>query len=118
GIVHIRDGTPPTWRLTVAQHAHNHRLRRGRHSPDGTLLVRWELEGEPVAVDVATGSSPDHLDHQHETTVPSGQTTLRLPGHPGGRPCVSVAPHGGGPAVVVADRRVLFEGVTNSTTCT
>jgi protein-tyrosine phosphatase len=31
----------------------------------------------------------------------------------GGRQFVSVAPHGDGPAVVVADRRVPFQGVTN-----
>jgi len=81
--------------------------------PDGELLVRWEFEGEPVAVDVATGSSADHLDHRHETTMPFGQTTLRLSPDASGRPFVSVAPHGGGPAVVAADRRVPFEGVTN-----
>ena len=40
--------------------------------PGGELLVRWELDGEPVAVDVATGLRPDHLNHRHETTVPSG----------------------------------------------
>ena len=80
--------------------------------PDGELLVSWELDGEPVAVDVATGSRPDHLDHRHETTVPSGEA-LRLPHDARGRLFVSVAPHGGGSAVVSADRRVHFEGVTN-----
>jgi protein-tyrosine phosphatase len=81
--------------------------------PDGALLVRWEFEGEPVAVDVATGSTADHVDHRHETTLPLGQTALRLSPEASGRPFVSVAPHGGGPAVVAADRRVPFEGVTN-----
>jgi protein-tyrosine phosphatase len=81
--------------------------------PDGTVLVRWRLEGEPVAVDVATGSTADHLDHEHETTVMAGQTWLRLRGRGGGRQFVSVAPHGGGPAVVAADRRVPFEGIAN-----
>ena len=81
--------------------------------PDGELLVRWELDGESVAVDVATGSRPDHLDHRHVTTVPSGQTVLRLPREATGRLFVSVAPHSGGSAAVAADRRVPFEGVTN-----
>jgi protein-tyrosine phosphatase len=80
---------------------------------EGELLVRWEFEGEPGAVDVSTGSTADHLDHRYETTVPSGQTTLRLPHDASGRLFVSVAPSGGGPAVVASDRRVPFEGVTN-----
>ncbi len=81
--------------------------------PDGELLVRWEVDGEPVAVDVATGSRPDHLDHRHERTVPSDQTVLRLPHDATGRLFVSVAPHDGGSVVVATDRRVPFEGVTN-----
>jgi protein-tyrosine phosphatase len=81
--------------------------------PDGELLARWEFEGEPVAVDVATGFSADSVDHQHQRTVPPDQTSLRLSGHAGRRQFVSVAPHGGGPAVVAADRRVPFEGATN-----
>jgi len=81
--------------------------------PDGAHLVRWELEGEPVAVDVAIGSTMDHVDHRHETTVPAGQTRVRLDGPSEGRTFVSVAPHGGGPAVIAADRRVPFEGVSN-----
>jgi protein-tyrosine phosphatase len=81
--------------------------------PDGELLVRWELEGEPVAVDVALGRTADHLDHRHETTVPAGQNILRLPGDKSGRLFVSVAPRGGGSHVMAADRRVPFEGVTN-----
>jgi protein-tyrosine phosphatase len=80
--------------------------------PDGTLTVRWAFEGEPVAVDVATGPSPDHVDHQHQTTVAASQTTLQL-ARRRGRQYVSVAPRQGGPAVVAADRRVPFEGVTN-----
>jgi protein-tyrosine phosphatase len=81
--------------------------------PDGAVTVSWAFEGDPVAVDVATGSSADHLDHQHHTTVAADQTTLQLGRRGGGRLFVSVAPHGGGPAVVAADRRVPFEGVTN-----
>ena len=80
--------------------------------PDG-LVIGWELEGEPAAVDVAIGTSVDHLDHQYEVTVPAGETSLRMMRRPGGRQFVSVAPNGGGSAVVAAERRIPFESVTN-----
>lgn len=80
---------------------------------DGSALVRWELEGPPAAVDVATGSTPDHIDHAHEATVPAGETSLVVAGRRDGRLFVSVAPHDAGPAVVAADRRVPFEGIRN-----
>jgi protein-tyrosine phosphatase len=81
--------------------------------PDGALLIRWDIEGPPVDVDVATGPTADHLDHRHETRVEAGQTSLQLLRPPAPRTFVSVAPHGGGPAAVAADRRIAFEGVTN-----
>jgi protein-tyrosine phosphatase len=81
--------------------------------PDGRALVRWELEGPPVAVDVAAGSTPEAIDHAHVATVPAGQTSLLVTARGGGRLFVSVAPHGTGPAVVAADRRVPFEGIQN-----
>jgi protein-tyrosine phosphatase len=80
---------------------------------DGSLLVTWELTGDPVPVDVGVGASPDRRDHRHEVTVPAGTTSWLLV-HPGdGRLFVSVAPHGSGPGVVVTDRRVAFRGITN-----
>ena len=81
--------------------------------PDGSIVVSWAVEGEPTAVDVATGSTPDHLDHRHETTVDAGTTSLALAPREAPRVFVSVAPHGDGPAVVAADRRVAFEGIQN-----
>jgi len=81
--------------------------------PDGALVVRWELDGGESAVDVACGATPDHVDHAHEVTVPAGQTSVGLAGRGRARQFVSVAPHGGGSAVVAADRRVPFEGITN-----
>jgi protein-tyrosine phosphatase len=80
---------------------------------DGTTVVRWELEGPPVAVDVATGSTPEAIDHAHVAVVPAGETSLVVTGPGRGRLFVSVAPHGTGPAVVGADRRVPFEGIQN-----
>lgn len=80
---------------------------------DGRALVRWEIEGTPAAVDLATGPTPDRIDHTHEATVPAGQTSLLVAGRGDGRLFVSVSPHGTGPAVVAADRRVPFAGVQN-----
>jgi protein-tyrosine phosphatase len=80
---------------------------------DGSLLVRWAIEGDPIPVDVATGSTPDHIDHRHETTLSAGELSVRIGPLGPGRHFVSVAPHGRGPAVVAADRRVPFEGITN-----
>jgi protein-tyrosine phosphatase len=79
---------------------------------DGSLLVRWQLEGGPAPVDVAAGPTPRQVDHDHQATVPAGVTSLRLPGGPK-RWYVSVAPHGGGSAVIAAERRVPFEGISN-----
>ncbi len=81
--------------------------------PDGSVLVSWELEGDPVAVDLAVGPTPDHLDHRHETTVPAGRTSWRLTRPEQGRLFVSVSPRGRGPAVVTTDRRIAFRGITN-----
>jgi protein-tyrosine phosphatase len=80
---------------------------------DDTLVVRWELEGEPVAVDVAMGTSANHAHHQLHATVPAGETSFRVPRISGGRQFVSVVSHGGGPSVVAAERRIPFEAVTN-----
>jgi protein-tyrosine phosphatase len=80
---------------------------------DDAVAIRWEFQGEPVAVDVAIGNTADHLDHQHEATVPAGETSFRVARQRRVRQFVSVAPHSGGPAVVAAERRMPFEGVTN-----
>ena len=80
---------------------------------DGSLSVQWDLDGGPAAVDVAIGPSPERIDHEHQLTVPAGRTEVHLDGLGRGRWYVSVAPTAGGAAVVSADRRVAFEGVTN-----
>ena len=80
---------------------------------DGHALVRWQLEGAPAAVDVATGPTPAAIDHTHVATVPADETSLLVTGPGNRRLFVSVAPDGAGPAVVAADRRVPFAGVQN-----
>lgn len=76
------------------------------------LVVRWDLSGAEAAVDIGVGPSPEGVDHAHVTTVAGGRRSARL-ANLGDRHCyVSVAPHGGGGAVV-GERRLPFEGVTN-----
>lgn len=86
---------------------------RADTDPSGLLRLWWVLGGPPCAVDIAVGSTPDHIDHQHVVTVPAGQTTWSLDRPASARVFVSVAPHGGGPAVVTCDRRIAFRGITN-----
>jgi protein-tyrosine phosphatase len=64
-------------------------------------------------VDIGVGPSPDAIDHVHTLTVGPGLRSARLEGLGPGRHYVSIAPHGGGGAVVVGERRVPFDGVTN-----
>jgi protein-tyrosine phosphatase len=77
------------------------------------LLVNWSLAGADVGVDIGVGRSPDAIDHRHTLTVAAGPRSARIDGLGSGRHYVSVAPHGGGGAIVVAERRLPFEGVTN-----
>ena len=79
----------------------------------GPTEVRWVVEGPAVAVEVAVGAGPDTVDHRHAATVPAGTTAHTLGPLGPGRHFVSVAPEGGGPAAVAADRRIGFEGVSN-----
>ncbi len=81
---------------------------------DGSdLVVHWELAGGDVSVDVAVGPTPEAVDHAHAVTVEAGRRSARLANLAGGHGYVSVAPHGGGSAVVAGERRLPFEGVTN-----
>ena len=80
---------------------------------DDALTVRWELEGEPTAVDIGIGNSPDHTSHEQQTTVAAGEYSFRVPRKSGGRMFVSVTSHRGDPAVVASERRIAFEAVTN-----
>jgi protein-tyrosine phosphatase len=80
---------------------------------DGALTVRWEFEGEPFAVDIAVGTSPDHVNHERQATVAAGENSFQVPHRSGRRLFVSVSSHEGGPAVVAAERRIPFEAVTN-----
>ncbi|MGH8983790.1 MAG: tyrosine-protein phosphatase [Acidimicrobiia bacterium] len=79
---------------------------------EGCLVVRWELQGDG-AVDIAVGPTPEGIDHAHTMCAPAGERSARLTDLAPGRHYVSVAPHEGGSAVVAAERRLPFEGVTN-----
>jgi protein-tyrosine phosphatase len=86
------------------------------------LVVRWSFLGDEgpnapsegdAGVDIGVGPTPDAIDHVHALTVGPGRRSARLEGLGTGRHYVSVAPHGEGGAVVVGERRVPFDGVTN-----
>jgi len=83
-------------------------------SDGDALIVRWTVEGGgSAAVDISIGPGPEGLDHEHAMTVDGDAGTARIEGVGRGRHYVSVAPHEGGAALIVADRRVPFDGVTN-----
>jgi protein-tyrosine phosphatase len=79
---------------------------------DGALVVRWELLGDGP-VDIAIGPTPEAIDHAHAVHAPAGERAARVPAPGSGRHYVSVAPQRGGSAVVGAERRLPFNGVTN-----
>ena len=74
---------------------------------DGSLAVSWELAGEGP-VEVAVGLRPDATDQDPALRV-QGTTHLTLRPLRPGRHYVSVAPVGGGSAVVAAERLVSLE---------
>jgi protein-tyrosine phosphatase len=78
----------------------------------GTLEVAWELEGDG-AVEVAVGPTPEAVDHGHPLAVVEGERRVELRDLGPGRHYVSVAPAGGGSAVVAAERLVALEGTLN-----
>ncbi|HEY2330550.1 MAG TPA: tyrosine-protein phosphatase [Acidimicrobiales bacterium] len=85
---------------------------------EGQLKLAWDLdaataEGGELLLDIAFGPTPQAIDHEHHATVPAAQGHVQLATPPSERTYVSVAPQGTGPAVVVSERRVPFEGVTN-----
>jgi protein-tyrosine phosphatase len=75
---------------------------------DGVLVVRWQAEGP---VDVGVGGTPVAVEHtSHARSVTVGR--VRLDGVVPRRVYVSLVPREGR-AVVVAERRVAFSGITN-----
>ena len=74
----------------------------------GFLRVRWRADGP---VDVGIGATPIAADHApHARSVTGG--LVRLEGSVPRRAYVSLVPSDG-PAIVVAERRVPFSGITN-----
>lgn len=81
------------------------RVERGE---DGVLVVRWQAD-DPV--DVGVGATPVAVDHTtHARSVAAG--VVRLDGPIPRRAYVSLIPPDGS-AVVAAERRVPFSGITN-----
>ncbi|MCU1372813.1 MAG: protein tyrosine/serine phosphatase [Actinomycetia bacterium] len=78
----------------------------------GRLEVSWTLEGHG-AVEVAVGPAPDAIDHEHPVAVVDGGDRVVLGDLGPGRHYVAVAPVGGGPGMVGAERLVTLEGAVN-----
>jgi protein-tyrosine phosphatase len=76
------------------------------------LLVQWGLVGDGP-VDISVGPTPEAIDHAHSLRADGGVRSVRVRAPGPGRHYVSVAPHHGGSAVVGAERRLPFQGVTN-----
>src|SRR5688572_30137889 len=70
---------------------------------DGNLEVTWELEGGG-AVEIAVGPTPETVDHGHPVAVVADDRRITLHDLGTGRHYVSVAPQGGGSAIVAAER--------------
>jgi len=78
----------------------------------GTLDVAWDLVGGGT-VEIAVGPTPETIDHDHPVARVEGAARVTLDDLGPGRHYVSVAPAGGGSAVVAAERLVLLEGAAN-----
>ncbi|MET0729324.1 MAG: tyrosine-protein phosphatase [Acidimicrobiales bacterium] len=78
----------------------------------GAVDVSWDLIGEGP-VDLAVGGSPARIDHDHPAVRVEGTTTATLRDLGPGHHYVSVAPAGGGSAVVAGPRLVALEGGVN-----
>ncbi len=78
----------------------------------GGLDVSWEQAGSGP-VEIAVGPAPEAIDHDHPVARVGDGARASLTGLGPGRHYVSVAPAGGGSAVVAAERRLPLEGVAN-----
>jgi protein-tyrosine phosphatase len=79
---------------------------------DGGLDVSWRLVGGG-AVELAIGRTPESIDHEHPVTSVEDGSRITLTDLGPGRHYVSVAPVGGGSAVVGAERMLRLDGAGN-----
>jgi protein-tyrosine phosphatase len=75
--------------------------------------VAWSVAGECDRVDIAVATRPDAVDHRHARTVEADMGRVFLDDMPPGRAYVSVAPSGGGSALIAGERNVGLLGATN-----
>jgi protein-tyrosine phosphatase len=81
--------------------------------PGGRGVVSWTAEGDCDRVDIAWARTPDVIDHLHVLTVEVARQSVVLDEVPAGPAFVSVAPTGGGGAVVAGERNLGFAGPIN-----
>lgn len=79
----------------------------------GRGIVAWSVAGDCEQVDIAVATRPDAVDHRHARTVDAGVGCIDLGHLPPGRAYVSVAPSGGGSALIAGERSVGLQGATN-----
>jgi protein-tyrosine phosphatase len=79
----------------------------------GSLEVRWDMDND-TDVDIFLGKTPSPDEHRHARHVPAGTRWARVDGlEPGHRRYLSIRPVGPAAPVVVAERRLPFEGSRN-----
>lgn len=76
-------------------------------------IVAWSVSEGCDRVDIAVASSPDAIDHDHARTVNADAGRAVLDDMPPGRAYVSVAPSGGGSALIAGERNLGLLGPTN-----
>jgi protein-tyrosine phosphatase len=80
--------------------------RIGQHE----LEVRWGAALD-APVQISVGASPDAATHAYVIDVPPGAESVRVQALPEGRTYISIS--GGNEVVVIAERRLPFEGASN-----
>ena len=78
--------------------------------PDGRALVRWTLEGPPAAVDVATGTTPEHIRAIKERCGGHNISERPAPRPPHVSSMIAAAPLVQEPAPTIVGERVNSQG--------
>ena len=80
---------------------------------DGRVAVSWEVTGADHGVLVAVGPRPDRLDHAGAVAIPAGQRSVELSRPVATQVYAAVSPATGGSGLLAAERRLVFDGVSN-----
>ena len=78
-----------------------------------SVCIRWNPDAVGLPVSVCCGPAPDRIPAEAAATAAPGETTVTLAGLAPGRPVFVRLHAGAGPGVVVGERCLPVEGVTN-----